>query len=177
MNPKKRIKRNCRGCGIEFEFIPWQKKQFCDRKCYDSNRDWNPMDDPKNREKVRIARTGKPHPHKITPRPQFRGKNNPACQPGVGEKISRTKRKNNPIDDKRKRYKSLVLMETRRQSIETLEHFEKRGVWGEDVYHLDHIISIKDGYDSGIDYKEIANIKNLRFIPSYENNKKGAKSG
>lgn len=187
MSRKKRTTRNCKGCGVEFEFVPWENKKYCRGECYldylKSDKWDNPMNNPEYVEKLRVPHSKEwnkklSEANKGRKFPQFRGKNNPACQPGVGEKISKSLRKHfGPIDDKWKEYKSLVLMETRRQPVETLEHFEKRGVWGKDKYHLDHITSIKDGYERGIDYKEIANIKNLRFIPSYENNKKGARSG
>ena len=183
MNRKKRTTRNCKGCGVEFEFVPWENKKYCRRECYldylKSDKWDNPMNHSEYVEKLRVPHTkewnekiGKAQIGKIG---WSRGKKLPDS---FGRAVSKGLRKHfGPIDDKWKEYKSLVLMETRRQPVETLEHFEKRGVWGKDKYHLDHIVSIKDGYERGIDYKEIANIKNLRFIPSYENNKKGARSG
>ena len=70
-------------------------------------------------------------------------------------------------------YRRLVDNLTRKQPIQLLEHFEKRGVAGKDgAYHLDHVISVYDGYHTGMDANEISNISNLRFIPWLENQRK-----
>jgi hypothetical protein len=41
------------------------------------------------------------------------------------------------------------------------------------AYQIDHIIDIKYGFDNNIPAEEIANLKNLQFIPWEENLKKG----
>jgi hypothetical protein len=43
-------------------------------------------------------------------------------------------------------------------------------------HHIDHKISIWDGFKRNIPCHEIASIRNLRIIPSHENMKKGRKS-
>lgn len=71
-------------------------------------------------------------------------------------------------------YKRSVYLITRQQPINTLEHYDKkRGRCGVDgAYQLDHITSIKEGFEKGIDPSIIGNIANLRFIPWEENLRK-----
>jgi hypothetical protein len=66
---------------------------------------------------------------------------------------------------------------TSHQPIELLENYDKRGraKHGTDAYHLDHIISIKYGFDNNIDPNIIGNISNLRMIPWQENLQKSTK--
>jgi len=75
-------------------------------------------------------------------------------------------------------YKSKVMSITRRQPIHLLENHEKiRGLAGtKNGYQLDHIITIKDGFEKNINPHIIGNIKNLRFISWEENLKKNKKS-
>lgn len=68
-------------------------------------------------------------------------------------------------------YKKKVSSITRKQPLVCLENFHKRG---RIRYHLDHIISIRYGFEHGIPPEVIADIKNLRFIPSKENIKKSS---
>lgn len=65
------------------------------------------------------------------------------------------------------KYKAEVYRITRTQDITLLEHYDKpRGRCGvEGAYQLDHIISIKFGFDNSIDPDIIGNISNLQFIP------------
>jgi hypothetical protein len=76
-----------------------------------------------------------------------------------------------------KRYYNEVQRITNRQTITELENYNKRGraKHGTDVYHLDHIISIKYGFDNDIDPNIIGDITNLRMIPWLENLKKSSK--
>ena len=76
-----------------------------------------------------------------------------------------------------KRYYNEVQRITHKQPIQLLENYEKRGraQTGSDVYHLDHIISIKYGFDNNIDPNIIGDISNLRMIPWLENLKKSSK--
>ena len=74
------------------------------------------------------------------------------------------------------KYKGKVWTETNKQPIHILENFDKRaksGVIG--AYQLDHIISIKFGFDNKISPDVIGNITNLRMVPWEENIKKGSK--
>ncbi len=76
-----------------------------------------------------------------------------------------------------KKYKKEVYKITRNQSIHTLEYSNKQGfVTKENSYHLDHIFSIKEGFDKNILPIYIGNINNLQFIPSKENISKGSRS-
>lgn len=82
------------------------------------------------------------------------------------------------IDEKSKfiYYKSRVDEVTKRQPIQLLENNDKRGPSGKSgAYHLDHIISIRYGFDHGIDPDIIGDIKNLRFIPWKQNLTKSSK--
>ena len=69
-------------------------------------------------------------------------------------------------------YRRQVWIETRKQDINSLKYSEKRGVKG---YHLDHRYSILEGFKNNILPSIIGNIKNLEFIPYFENCSKGRK--
>lgn len=74
------------------------------------------------------------------------------------------------ISDKKKYYNEVHKI-TKRQDIQSLKHFEKRGKakLGTDNYQLDHIIPISEGFRNNIDPEIIGDISNLRFIPWKEN--------
>ena len=69
-------------------------------------------------------------------------------------------------------YRRQVWIETRKQDINSLKYSEKRGVKG---YHLDHRYSILEGFKNNILPSIIGDIKNLEFIPYFENCSKGRK--
>lgn len=73
-------------------------------------------------------------------------------------------------------YRRKVFSFTRKNDLKLLENHDKpRGICGVDgVFQLDHIISIKHGFDNGFSAETIGNITNLRFIPWKENRSKGA---
>jgi len=73
-----------------------------------------------------------------------------------------------------KDYKKKVYLITYQQPIHILKNSDKiRGRSGNyGVYQLDHIVSIKEGYDKKISPEIIGNINNLQFIPWEENLKK-----
>lgn len=72
-----------------------------------------------------------------------------------------------------KRYRYKVDAITRNQPIHLLKNFGKRGKAGiPGAYHLDHVVSVWKGFHNNIPPEKIANIKNLRFIPWLENQKK-----
>ena len=79
-----------------------------------------------------------------------------------------------PLDQKSdyERYSRQVWIETRKQDINSLKYSEKRGVKG---YHLNHRYSILEGFKNNILPSIIGNIKNLEFIPYFENCSKGSK--
>lgn len=67
-------------------------------------------------------------------------------------------------------YYKEVWRHTRKQNIELLEHYEKRGRAGSDgAYHLDHIIPIIYGFYNNISPEVIGDISNLQFIPAVDN--------
>ena len=70
-------------------------------------------------------------------------------------------------------YRRKVWAVTKKQSLHELENFEHRG---RKEYHVDHILSIKEGFDRGIDPEIIGHISNLRMLPAKENSSKGARS-
>jgi len=73
-------------------------------------------------------------------------------------------------------YKLDVQKITRHQSLHTLSNFNKRGRAGtKGAYQVDHIVSVKRGFDEGISADVIGNIKNLRCISWEENLQKGNK--
>jgi hypothetical protein len=68
------------------------------------------------------------------------------------------------------KYRNKVDVLTAKQPIHLLENFDKRGPAGkEGAYHLDHIISVWNGFHNDIPPEQIANIENLRMIPWLEN--------
>lgn len=70
----------------------------------------------------------------------------------------------------KKKYAREVWRITRKQPINKLRNYNKRGKCGIDgAYQLDHIISIHEGFTNNIPPKVIGNIKNLQIIPWEEN--------
>lgn len=85
----------------------------------------------------------------------------------------------NPNTPEYKKYVNQVhrlsrkIYEEYRQEINPNNH--KRGLAGQDgVYHLDHIVSIKYGFDNNIPPEEIAKKENLQMLPWKENISKGS---
>lgn len=75
-----------------------------------------------------------------------------------------------------KAYKMDVWRITRQQPLHLLEHFEKRGVNGEEgAYTLDHIISVKSGFMTNTSPEQIGDFSNLQMLPWEENITKGWK--
>ena len=66
-------------------------------------------------------------------------------------------------------YRRNVYNVTSKQHLKSLSGFESRSVKG---MHLDHMFSIKQGFEQGIDSKIIGNIVNLSFIPARDNIRK-----
>lgn len=85
-----------------------------------------------------------------------------------------------PLEQKSKwdRYTRLVWNHTNRNDLSVLENFNLRGRVDidNDAYHLDHIVSITDGFNNGIPAEIIGSIHNLRFIPAYDNMNKKQRS-
>lgn len=55
-----------------------------------------------------------------------------------------------------------------------LAHWNLRGICGRNgAYQVDHIVSIREGFDKGIRAETIASYKNLRMIPWQQNLRKG----
>jgi len=72
-------------------------------------------------------------------------------------------------------YRYKVRQLTEKQDLSTLENFDKRGfVTEKDAYHVDHIISIYNGFTNNIPIHIIADINNLQMLPALENILKGA---
>lgn len=61
-----------------------------------------------------------------------------------------------------KKYRKEVERITRKQPLYQLEHSEKRGMRN---HHLDHILSVAFGFNTGLDPEIIGDIRNLRFVP------------
>lgn len=78
---------------------------------------------------------------------------------------------------KYEKYRSKVYSITKKQPLHLLENINKRALAGlTGAYHLDHIVSIKDGFVNNISAEKIGHISNLRMIPWRKNLEKGAKS-
>lgn len=77
------------------------------------------------------------------------------------------------IKKMKRKYKALVIRMTNKQDLSVLKGYEKRGFNG---YHIDHMVSIYDGFRFGIPAEIISNINNLRAIPKYNNELKGSRS-
>lgn len=75
-------------------------------------------------------------------------------------------------------YRKKVLYYTERQPLFLLENSDKKrtlcGVEG--GYQLDHIFSIKQGFEMGIEPKFVGSLVNLRYIPWEKNRAKGSES-
>lgn len=75
---------------------------------------------------------------------------------------------------RKKEYYREVKRITESQELETLPGYELRGKTGDyGAYHLDHIVSIDEGFRSQIPPEIIGHISNLQFIPWKENIRKG----
>jgi hypothetical protein len=84
----------------------------------------------------------------------------------------------NPNKPEFKEYWRQVKVETDKNNLSLLENSSKRGKAGVNgAYHLDHIISVKYGFDNNISPIIIGSKENLRFISWEENYKKRAKNG
>lgn len=73
----------------------------------------------------------------------------------------------------KRRYIAHVRAYTETQDLKSLENIDKRDFRN---WHIDHIVSIRDGFRFNIPIELIGNIKNLRVISRDENFKKGNKS-
>jgi hypothetical protein len=121
-------------------------------------------------------RTPKPHTEKtINKLKQYTGEKSSAVQTILKERNITYDEYLSTIPEW-KRYYNEVQRITNQQPITILENYNKRGraKHGTDAYHLDHIISIKYGFDNDIDPSIIGNISNLRMIPWLENLKKSS---
>jgi hypothetical protein len=103
-----------------------------------------------------------------------------AAQRGAQHAI-KTKILNGQICDPSKlpefiQYRRNVMKVTRQQPLHLLPNIEKRGHVSKNGWHLDHKISIFEGYNAGIDFRVIGHIDNLQMIPALDNIKKGTKS-
>ena len=72
-------------------------------------------------------------------------------------------------------YKKEVWKYTNRQDLKSLHNFEKRGHISKNGWHLDHKISIFEGFKNNISAEEIGNISNLQMLPGLTNIKKGTR--
>lgn len=94
-------------------------------------------------------------------------------QNNIGEKHPRFDHKKSEYA----KYKGLVAYYTNKQNLSLLENSDKpRGLAGTPGnYQLDHMVSVRYGFDNNIPPEIIGDISNLRFIPWEENLSKGMK--
>lgn len=85
-----------------------------------------------------------------------------------------------PLEQKSEweRYNHLVWYYTNKNNLTEMEGYKFRGRVDIDknAYHLDHIVSITEGFNNNIAPEIIGSRHNLRFIPAKENMKKKQKS-
>jgi len=75
-----------------------------------------------------------------------------------------------------KAYKLDVWRTTNQQPLHLLENYDKRGVNGEEgAYTLDHIESIRKGFNNNIPPEQIGQFSNLQMLPWLDNITKGWK--
>ncbi len=74
-------------------------------------------------------------------------------------------------------YRRLVSLHTRQQNVSTLPFANRRGsaATKKNAYHLDHKISVVEGFNHGILPHLVGNINNLQFLPYIENIQKRTK--
>lgn len=73
----------------------------------------------------------------------------------------------------RKQYKNRVWKLTNEQPLQLLANIEKRALKG---WHIDHVLSVFEGFKRNLPPESIAHISNLRMIPAQENYNKGIKT-
>lgn len=83
----------------------------------------------------------------------------------------------NPNKSAFKEYHRQVTRATNKHDLLILENSDKRGMAGESgAHHLDHMVSIKSGFERGIPAEVVGAKENLRFISWEENYSKRAES-
>jgi hypothetical protein len=100
--------------------------------------------------------------------------------PGWTEKAIQTRIDNGnmvPVEllDEYRDYYRNVQLTTKKQKLNGLKNIKKRGVLGKDydAHHIDHIVSIYDGFMNDVPSEIIGNICNLQCIPAKDNITKG----
>lgn len=80
-----------------------------------------------------------------------------------------------PLSEKEKwkKYRSKVWSITNKQDLKKLPNHEKRAFNG---HHLDHKVSIWDGFKNQLDPYKIGGLDNLEFVPHQQNTRKGRRS-
>lgn len=68
-------------------------------------------------------------------------------------------------------YRTIVLSLSQEHDLSDLKGYKEVDEYGR-VYEMDHIYSVKDGYDNQVDPLIVASKQNLRFIPKSDNGKK-----
>ncbi len=78
------------------------------------------------------------------------------------------------LGEYREYYDSVVRI-TNKQDLSQLENIEKRGILGkdQDAHHVDHIVSIYDGFMNDVPPNVIGHLSNLQCIPGKQNIEKG----
>lgn len=77
------------------------------------------------------------------------------------------------------KYKNKVSNLTNRQDLSFLENYEKRGVFtkeNQEVYHVDHVVSVSEGFRMNVPPEIIASPPNLRCISASDNMEKNHRS-
>lgn len=138
---------------------PWQIKQDI-RTCVVCGKSFETIPSKKRRF-CSISCSSKVMDRSYTQTEDFRNKHSKPCTPAYKKYAGKIHRLSHKIYEQYK------------QEINPNNY--KRGLAGEDgAYHLDHIISIKYGFEHGIPPEEIAKKENLQMLPWKENINKGS---
>ena len=190
INNKECLMRNCPVCNVEIIYsgksskwniqLAIKENRTC-ASCRTLPPPWNkdlPLSEP-HKANIRNSNIGKSrHTEEYK---QWLKINSPFCKTGKDSvSLQSYLKKNNITFDeyienlpKYKKYHREVMHITRKQDISNLPNLNLRGLAGtEGAYQLDHIISIKEGFDKNISPNIIGHINNLQFIPWEENLKK-----
>ena len=187
-----KIKIKCKHCNEEFEDYKSNKRKFCSRKCSDIGRENRGLTGERWYKAMAhvdlgLHARGKKNPShskkmkgktpwnkgKKNVSPKLLGENHPGLKKRLKE-LNLTLDEYDNWKENKKGYYRRVWRITNRQELDSLENSDKlrarAGVPG--AYHLDHIISISEGYRKNISPDVIGDIANLQFITWEENLKK-----
>lgn len=173
--------KKCEICNDTSRFISYLKgyAQFCGKKCSQKHK-WT--DESKIKGVNKRKEFYQQHPEKLKERNKSVSRANKIIWSSdselrrlqtIAHKKTKTQKRNQLNLDDVDLYYRLVYSYTNSNDLNMLENFDKRGISGDNVYHLDHKFSIYEGFKQNILPCYIGNINNLEMLLAYENNSKG----